>query len=202
MSSCAVAHPIEVVVNASLQRAFKEIILLEPLDPGRQWYAVQLRPNQYQIAARNLARQHVLTFMPEILRDVRTSKGFVQRRRPLFPGYVFVSFPDATTDWYRVANTRGVSRVVTFGSRQPAPLPRQLLRDLMERTGDDGLLRPLEPLAPGQIVRVTRGPFADFIAQVERVDGDEERVWLLLELLGQYSRVGVSIDNVVREERP
>lgn len=186
-------------MNAQRKLRAKGTIVLEPSDPGQHWYAVQLRPNQYQIAVRNLARQHVLTFMPEVLRDVRTSKGFVQRRKPLFPGYVFVSFSDALTDWYRVANTRGVSRVVTFGSMQPAPLPRPLLRDLMERTSEDGLLRPVEPLAPGEMVRVTRGPFSDFIAQVERVDGDEERVWLLLELLGQYSRVGVSLEHVVRD---
>jgi transcriptional antiterminator RfaH len=187
-------------VGADITTPREQGSMNENCSEQRHWFAVQIRPNQYSIAVKNLQRQSFMTFMPELLRDVRTQRGFIVRRRPLFPGYIFVSFPDLTTDWYRVVNTRGVSRIVAFGSRQPAPLPAALLRDLLLRTGPDGLLKPVDPIAPGQTVRVTRGPFADFIAKVEALDDDESRVWLLLELLGQYTRVGVPMASVVRED--
>jgi transcription antitermination factor NusG len=46
------------------------------------------------------------------------------------------------------------------------------------------------PLHEGQIVKVTAGPFADFIGRLERLD-DKGRVRVLLELLGGTVRVAL-----------
>ena len=160
-----------------------------------RWFVVQLRPNQHHIAARNLQRQSFETFMPEIVRDVKTVKGFVQKKKPLFPGYLFVSVRSGEERWHSISSTRGVCRLVSFGGRLPAPVPLGLISSLRERTDHEGILMPEPRLEPGQTVLVTRGPFSDFLATVEKNE-DDARVWLLLDLLGQQTRVEVSREHV------
>lgn len=160
-----------------------------------RWYVAQLRPNQQRIAARNLTRQGFEAFMPEIIRDVKTVRGFVQKKKSLFPGYLFVAVQRGAERWHSISSTRGVCRLVSFGGRLPAPVPIGLIASLRERTDSDGLLLPEPRLERGQAVVVTRGPFADFLATVERNE-DDARVWLLLDLLGQQTRVELPRDHV------
>lgn len=160
-----------------------------------RWYVAQLRPNQQHIATRNLMRQGFEAFMPEIIRDVKTVRGFVQKKRSLFPGYLFVAVQSGEARWYNISSTRGVCRLVSFGGRLPAPVPADLIASLRERTDPDGLLMPEPRLERGQSVLVTRGPFSDFLATVERNE-DDARVWLLLDLLGQQTRVELPRDHV------
>jgi transcriptional antiterminator RfaH len=47
----------------------------------------------------------------------------------------------------------------------------------------------------GDTVDVLSGPFANFVATVEKVDA-KQRVWLLMEFMGQGARVNVTVDQV------
>ena len=49
------------------------------------------------------------------------------------------------------------------------------------------------PHKPGDAVEISGGPFAEFVATVENVDPDQ-RVWVLLELMGRTMRVAVHPD--------
>jgi transcriptional antiterminator RfaH len=44
-------------------------------------------------------------------------------------------------------------------------------------------------------VRITTGPFADFVAEVEKIAPDR-RVWVLMELMGSETRVAVKADQL------
>lgn len=159
------------------------------------WFVAQLRPNQHVIAGTNLLRQGVEYFMPELVREKLTSKGPRTHRSPLFPGYLFVSIDLSAPNWAKVRNTRGISRLVSFGNGMPCPLPTTFVEELKERMGTDGQLLPEPALAPGNVVRVVNGPFADFIGSVQRLD-DVRRAWVLLDFLGQVTRVGIGIRNL------
>jgi transcriptional antiterminator RfaH len=55
-------------------------------------------------------------------------------------------------------------------------------------------LPPSELLA-GDTVRISNGPFSQFIATLERVE-PERRVWVLLDLLGSERAVEVRLDDL------
>ena len=44
-------------------------------------------------------------------------------------------------------------------------------------------------------MQVLRGPFANFVAKVEEISPDQ-RVWILIDLLGQSSRISVTKDAI------
>ena len=98
----------------------------------KHWFLLQYKPNSHRLALRNLHRQGFETFLP--MQDVtqRHSTKFVQQRRPLFPGYMFVSFALDTAPWRKINSTVGVARLVSFDG-QPKALPPDLIAGLMAR---------------------------------------------------------------------
>ena len=85
---------------------------------------------------------------------------------------IFVAFDPDRRRWQAINSPLGVKRLVAFGKLPP---PRFL--------------------APGDRVRLTAGPFANFIATVEQI-APARRVWVLLDLMGQLTRVAVPTDGL------
>ena len=155
-----------------------------------QWFLLQLKPNALQIALRNLHRQGFETFAP--LHEVTQRRGgrFATVRGLLFPGYVFVRLDTVPGGWHRLNSTLGVARLVSFASR-PAQVPADLIAALRARCGPGSLLQA-DGLTEGDPVSLTHGPFAGFAGTVERLDSDQ-RIWVLLDMMGQRTRVQVPV---------
>ncbi|MFC6689484.1 transcription termination/antitermination protein NusG [Jhaorihella thermophila] len=162
-------------------------------DPA--WSLVQLKPNGLNTALRNLGRQGFEVFVPRHSVTRRVGGRFRDRLEPLFPGYIFVEVGRAASPWRKINSTLGVARLVQFGSGGPAIVASALVEGLMARCNGDGVLEPISEIAPGDMVRISRGPFADFVAKVETIDKDR-RVWMLLDLMGRQTRIAVSARDV------
>lgn len=163
-------------------------------DRDTRWFLAQLKPNCFNIADKNLKRQGFQTFLP-MEEETRTRNGkFVAAMRPLFPGYIFVACDVTRGLWRTVNSTYGIARLVSFG-REPTAVPQDLVLQLMLRC--DAHLLPPEFPNPGERVTVTKGPFANFVAEVEKIAPDR-RVWLLMELMGGRTRVAVKSDQLRR----
>ncbi len=158
------------------------------------WFLAQLKPNSHQIAQRNLVRQGFGVFLPMVEETRRRNGRFERRISPLFPGYIFVAFDPAQGHWRAVNSTMGITRLVSIGTG-PAAVPVSLVEGLRARCDASGLVLPESALAVGDAVRVTSGPFADFVATVEGIEPDR-RVALLIDLMGQRTRVSIPQDAV------
>ena len=163
---------------------------------GTSWFLAQSKPNSHNIAKRNLAQQGFQTFLP-LQEETRRHRGrFSTRMRPLFPGYIFVAFDMRQGGWHAVNSTLGLTRLVSFGN-EPAPVPADLVKQLMQRCDGEGRLIPPERFEPGDQVTLRKGPFTDFIANVESIAPDR-RIWVLLEIMGTQTRVAVTSDSCAR----
>ncbi|MFZ5965205.1 transcription termination/antitermination protein NusG [Thalassococcus sp. BH17M4-6] len=163
-------------------------------DRGATWFLAQLKPNSARIADRNLRRQGFRTFLPveDVTRRTRTT--FVTTESPVFPGYIFVMFDAAKGGWRAINSTSGITRLVGVGGA-PAAVPADIISGLMMRCDAQGKLMPPEQLTPGTKVALTGGPFADFIAEVDKIESDR-RVWVLLDIMGGKTRVAVNAEQV------
>jgi len=161
---------------------------------GTSWFLAQLKPNCARIADKHLTRQGFQTFLP-VEEETRQRNGkFVTANRPLFPGYIFVAFDAAHGHWRQVNSTYGITRLVSFG-KEPAAVPLDLVSQIMLRCDADGKLLPPKVLKPGDQVALTKGPFANFVAEVEKIERDQ-RVWVLMEIMGGQKRVAVGADQL------
>lgn len=164
--------------------------------PDPVWLLAQLKPNCGRIALRNLHRQGFRGYLPLIEETMRAGRSFVTRKVPLFPGYVFVADQAENAHRWRAINaTTGIARLVGFGTG-PARVPGEVVDGLMRRCADGETLLS-DTLAPGDTVRLTTGPFADFVATVERIAPDR-RVMVLIELLGRTTRLTVPAERIAR----
>jgi len=159
---------------------------------GNTWFLAQVRPNCHTMAERNLRQQHFQTFLPMHEEPKRRAGRFVSSLRPLFAGYMFVAFNTAKGGWRKINSTYGVTRLVSFAD-EPQPVPLDLISRLMLRCDGGGKLLPPRILNPGDAVRISGGPFADFVATVEKISSDQ-RVWVLLDLMGRTTRVAVEAE--------
>jgi len=163
-------------------------------DRGTNWFLAQLKPNCANIADKNLKRQGFQTFLP-MEEETRQRNGkFVTALRPLFPGYIFVAFDVARGLWRTVNSTYGITRLVSFG-KEPTAVPLDLITQLRLRCDAKDKLLSLNHLKPGDQVALTKGPFANFMAEVEKIAPDR-RVWVLMEVMGTQTRVAVGADQL------
>ena len=159
-----------------------------------EWFLIQCKPNSHRIAERNLKRQGFETFLPLAEVTRRKSTKFVNELRPLFPGYMFVTFDPSDAPWRKINSTQGVSRLVSFDGR-PKPVPSALTSELQARCDEAGKLLPVTDLEVGAEIKISSGPFSEFVGTVEAIDPDK-RVWVLLELMGQKSKVKLESSQV------
>ena len=155
-----------------------------------QWYLIQFKPNSHGLAERNLHRQGFETFLPMQKITRRKISRFTNDLKPLFPGYMFVSSNPSPAHWRMINSTIGVSKLISLEG-QPKPLPTQLISGLMLRCDASGILLPPDSLSEGDSVEMLTGPFTNFIATVDTI-GPEQRIWVLLEFMGQKTRMQVS----------
>ncbi len=156
---------------------------------GANWFLAQIKPNSHRIAERNLAQQGFTTFIPMHEETRRTRGKFVTQTRPLFPGYLFVALNKLQGGWRAVNSTYGISRLVSIG-HDPTPVPAALVTQLQLRCSTAPEDDPAQSFGAGDQVMVTKGPFSSFLATVESMS-PERRVWLLMELMGNQTRVAV-----------
>ena len=158
----------------------------------KEWFILQFKANSHRQAIRNLNRQGFETFLP--LHDTTSRKlsRFINISKPLFPGYMFIRFNRVESEWHKINNTYGVSRLITFNSNLKS-IPTSFVDNLMKRYDSSGKLMPIQKLKKGDQVTVSTGPFANFIATVEKYE-DDQRIWVLMDLMGRKTKIHTSSD--------
>jgi transcriptional antiterminator RfaH len=151
------------------------------------WYLVQVKPNGYQLAERNLLRQGFQCFQPMARATERRGAQFRPVSRPLFPGYLFVAFDPARAPWRKINSTAGVARLLSLGN-VPQEVPKGLVAELRARLDAEGHVILADNVEVGDRVEIQSGPFAGFLGEVARL-APEARAHLLVDLMGRQARV-------------
>ena len=161
---------------------------------SKEWFILQFKPNSHHLAAKNLNRQGFETFLPLHETTSRKLSRFINTSKPLFPGYMFIKFDKLESEWHKINSTYGVSRLITFNSILKS-MPIGFVDSLMKRYDLSGKLLPIQKLKKGDQVTVLTGPFANFIATVEKYE-DNQRIWVLMDLMGRKSKIQATTDKL------
>ena len=118
-------------------------------------------------------------------------------KMPLYARYLFVSMDGVKDSWYSIKSTVGVSHLFCDGDR-PLPISDNVIYDIRAREDENGLIRlhKLRKLSPGDSVQILGGAFHDQIGIFD-CSNNEERVNVLLNLLGRSVRISLPIDSIV-----
>lgn len=107
--------------------------------------------------------------------------------RKILPGYVLVQMKISDQSLNIVLNTPGVTGFVGSGNK-PVPLREEEVSRIMKQMSSD-TPRVKVGFKQGQSVRVTDGPFTDFVGVVDEISADKGKVKVFLSLFGRETPV-------------
>ncbi len=107
--------------------------------------------------------------------------------KKILPGYVLAQMKMSDQSWNIVRNTPGVTGFVGSGSK-PVPLPEEEVERILGQMAAEAP-RVKVGFRQGQSVRVTDGPFLDFVGVVDDISADKGKVKVLLSLFGRETPV-------------
>ena len=128
------------------------------------------------------------------------------RRTPklerLFPGYVLVRMEMDDESWYAVRNTPGVTGFVSTEDEhdkrpKPVPLEDKQMEGILKQVDSDPT-RVNIGLERGETVRITEGPFVDFIGSINDVDEGKGKVRVMVSFFGRETPVELDFLQVER----
>ena len=158
------------------------------------WYLLQIKPNAHVMACENLRRKGFDVFLPLIIKTTKNNGKFLDAKAPLFPGYLFMGSSIDPIPWKSVNGTKGVSKAVTLdGVFRPVCI--RIIKALQYRCDEHSVFKSLHDITEGNRAKIERGPFAEFISTVDQIK-DDQRAWVLIDLLQQQTRVEVRLDSV------
>lgn len=117
--------------------------------------------------------------------------------RKFFPGYVLVQMEMNDATWHVVKDVPKVMGFVGGTSDRPAPISDREAQRILDRI-KEGVEKPKHKVLfePGEVVRVTSGPFADFNGVVEEVNYDKSTLRVAVLIFGRSTPVELEFGQV------
>jgi transcriptional antiterminator NusG len=183
-----------------------------PLRDG-QWFVVQTLSNKEPAAKRYIDRyipeNELEDFVFEVLvpeqtvSEVKHGKK-TQRKRKLYPGYIFVNcrLYDAEDTviqkvWYFI---NGADGVIGFaGGKTPAALKEaEIDRILRQVSESEGKEVPKVQYEVGEEVKITDGPFLNLNGRIDEIDTERGKLKISVSIFGRFTPVELEYWQVER----
>ena len=131
--------------------------------------------------------------------EVVEMKGGQKRtsERKFFPGYVLVKMELDDDSWHLVKETPRVMGFIGGKADKPAPITDKEADLILQRIQEsDEAPRPKTLFEPGEMVRVTAGPFNDFNGNVEEVNYEKSKLLVAVSIFGRLTPVELDFTQV------
>jgi transcriptional antiterminator NusG len=117
--------------------------------------------------------------------------------RKFFPGYVLVQMDMNDDTWHLVKSVPRVMGFIGGSADRPAPISDREADAILRRV-EEGVDKPKPKILfePGEVVRITDGPFNDFNGVVEEVDYEKSRMRVSVLIFGRSTPVELEFGQV------
>jgi transcription termination/antitermination protein NusG len=117
--------------------------------------------------------------------------------RKFFPGYVLVQMDMDDDTWHMVKDVPKVLGFIGGTSDRPAPITDKEADAILQRVQEGAEKpRPKVLFEPGEVVRVTDGPFNDFNGVVEEVNYEKSKLRVAVMIFGRSTPVDLDFGQV------
>ncbi len=182
---------------------------------AKRWYVVHAYSGFEHQVLRSLKDRIARAGMEEKISEVLVPTEEVvemragQKRkseRKFFPGYVLVQIETSSDEgkiriddesWHLIKETPKVMGFIGGTAERPLPI-KDSEADVILRRVQDGTDKPRPKVLfePGQLVRVTEGPFNDFNGTVEEVNYEKSRLRVAVLIFGRSTPVELEFAQV------
>ena len=176
-----------------------------------RWFIVHAYSGQEERVKKNLElRMETMDVKHKIFQVVVPTEDEIEIKdgqrvsiaRKVFPGYLLVQMRMDDESWYVVRNTPGVTGFVSAEDERdqrpkPVPLEEHEVEAILKRK-ESAKPRVRVGYSKGQAVRITDGPFVDFMGVVDEVYLERAKVKVLVSFFGRETPVELDFLQVER----
>ena len=146
----------------------------------KNWYLIQTKPKQEEVASLNLINQDFEIYYPKTkIKDKVIA---------LFPRYIFIQLDDKNQNWSPIRSTKGVANFVRFGIKF-AKVPDDIIMAIKLQEDDTvEKLIDLSKFHQGDSVQIQEGALKGQQAIFSHYDG-QMRAIILLKILHQEQQL-------------
>ena len=176
-----------------------------PVTIQPNWYVIHIQTG-YEARVKNALEQRVKSLgvenkifdviipMREIVVVKRGKKSKVNEK--VFPGYILIRMILADDSWLVVRTTEGVTGFVGAGLK-PTPISDSEVNAIMK------FVKQEQPkfktkFSVGEAVKITEGPFTDFLGTIEAIDEEKGRVRVLVSIFDRETPVELDFLQVAK----
>lgn len=172
------------------------LVISQETNKKARWYVVHVYSGHEKKVAEALRqRTETLHLLDKILRVFIPTQDKIQIRRgqrrtvseKIFPGYILVEMEMSDNAWLAIRTTEGVTGFVGMSSR-PTPLPKNEVEAIMKYAEQSDTQYKAD-FVDGEAVRITDGPFNDFLGTVDNIDEARGKVTVLINIFGRETPV-------------
>lgn len=181
---------------------------LSPLKPSidAAWYVINTYSgHEYKVIDALKIRIKTMALEDQIFQAIVPiqSKMVIRRgtkvktQEKTFPGYVIVQMVLNDDSWITVRTTQGVTGFIGIGNK-PTPISQTEVDAIIKTTEED---KPKfqTPFSVGDVVKITSGPFADFIGTIDSVDQEKGKIRCLVSFFERETPVELDFLQVTKE---
>ena len=121
----------------------------------------------------------------------------VKTQEKTFPGYVLIQMVLDDDSWITVRTTQGVTGFIGIENK-PSAISQAEVEQILKTTQED---KPKyqTPFGVGDVVKITNGPFADFIGSIDTIDQERGKVRVLVSFFERETPVELDFLQVTKE---
>ncbi|MGB6838925.1 MAG: transcription termination/antitermination protein NusG [Microgenomates group bacterium] len=108
-------------------------------------------------------------------------------KEKIFPGYMLVKMTLNDPTWLAVRTTPGITGFVGAGSK-PTPLSEKEVKNIQKFVAAPAK-RFKTKFSVGEAIKITDGPFSDFLGTIDDIDDEKGKVKVLVSIFGRETPV-------------
>lgn len=181
------------------------VIITESNDVRARWYVVHTYSGHEAKIAQTLVQRAVTMKLEskilEILIPTQDKIMIKQGKKStvkeqLFPGYMMIKLILDDESWLAVRTTQGITGFVGVGNK-PTPLPPNEVASI-QKFAKQAAPKFKSQFTVGEAVKITDGPFTDFLGQVDNIDDARGKITVLVSIFGRETPVELDFLQVAK----
>jgi transcription termination/antitermination protein NusG len=165
----------------------------------KEWFILKVQSNREDSIADALQRRIAIEGLGEYFDEIivptekvsefKSGKKRVVKRK-IYPGYIVVHMELNDDTWFLVRETPGIGDFTGSGGKPVPMLPHEVNKIVAKQEDKtDETPRTVIPFNPGDRVRINEGTFENFEGDVEKIDGANGRVSIMINIFGRSTPV-------------
>src|SRR4030066_1633029 len=174
-------------------------------DPKAKWYVVHTSSG-HEVRVMETLRQRIETMnlvgrvfemlVPTQDRAIIRSGKKATIKEKIFPGYLLIKMILDAPTWLAVRTTAGITGFVGAGNN-PTPLSEAEVANIQKFVSSPAP-RFKTKFSVGEAIKITDGPFADFLGTIHEMDETKGKVKVLVSIFGRETPVELAFLQIAK----